>query len=417
MRCPSAAPPFRAFRSSAVTGRSCDRPRGVRDGTREVEDGVSRSWASVSSRSYWASPAKRIVSIVTADEIARRIVAEAVAPACAAGCAVRSASWRRELGGEVDVLFDLASVTKPFTAVAVARAGIAPDTPLGALLREACGTASETATVECLLAHRAGLEAHRPLYAPLLRNESVDMAAALHEAADARRSDAQGDVPPDGFAPLYSDLGYILVGAALARAVGARGAGEAIGELVLRPLGIAAAAGTVRDLKERGIDGPYAPTEDVEWRGGLICGAVHDENAWALTGLGGSGHSGLFATAEAVLTFGQAVLDSLDGLESALGKVDLHWLVRERPGGSLRAGFDGKSPAESSAGSRMAMASFGHLGFVGTSLWIDPENHTIVTLLTNRVRYGRNHFAIRAARPWAHDALWERAREISACHP
>jgi CubicO group peptidase (beta-lactamase class C family) len=60
----------------------------------------------------------------------------------------------------------------------------------------------------------------------------------------------------------------------------------------------------------------------------------------------------------------------------------------------------------------MATASFGHLGFVGTSLWIDPENHTIVTLLTNRVRYGRNHLAIRSARPWAHDALWERGREI-----
>jgi len=351
---------------------------------------------------------------VTADEIARRIVAEGAAPACAAGCAVRTKSWHREVGGDVDVLFDLASVTKPFT---VERARIAPNTPLGALLEEARGTASEHVTIELLLAHRAGLQAHTPLYAPRLRGESVGVAAALREAADARRADADGDVPSDGFAPLYSDLGYMLVGAALARAVGARDAGEAIDRLVLQPLGIAAAAGTVRDLKDRGIDGPFAPTEDVEWRGGLIRGEVHDENAWALTGLGGSGHSGLFATADAVLTFGQAVLDALGGHESALGSVDLRWLVRERPGGNLRAGFDGKSPAGSSAGSRMAMASFGHLGFVGTSLWIDPQNHTIVTLLTNRVRYGRNHLAIRTARPWAHDALWERAREISAGHP
>jgi CubicO group peptidase (beta-lactamase class C family) len=316
------------------------------------------------------------------------------------------------LGGDGDVLFDLASVTKPFTAVAVACAGIAPDTPLGALLSEARGTESERVTIEHLLAHRAGLEAHRPLYAPLLRGESVDIAAALHEAADARRSDAQGAVPPDGFAPLYSDVGYLLAGEALARRIGVRDAGEAIGRLVLEPLGIATAAGTVRDLSARGIRGPFAPTEEVAWRGGLIAGAVHDENAWALTGLGGSGHSGLFATADAVLMFGQAVLDALDGLESALGNVDLHWLVRERPGGSLRAGFDGKSASGSSAGARMATASFGHLGFVGTSLWIDPENHTIVTLLTNRVRYGRNHLAIRSARPWAHDALWERGREI-----
>jgi CubicO group peptidase (beta-lactamase class C family) len=351
---------------------------------------------------------------MTADEIARRIVAEAVAPNCAAGCALRTASWHREVGGDVDVLFDLASVTKPLTAVAVARAGIAPATTLGALLEEARGTASERVTIEHLLAHRAGLEAHRPLYAPLLRGESVDVAAALREAADARRVDAAGDVPPDGFAPLYSDLGYILVGAALARAVGARDAGEAIARLVLEPLGIAGAAGTVRDLKERGVGGPFAPTEEVGWRGGLIHGAVHDENAWALTGFGGSGHSGLFATADAVLAFGGAVLDALQGRTIALGNVDLHWLVRERPGSTLRAGFDGKSPAGSSAGAKLAITSFGHLGFVGTSLWIDPENRTIVTVLTNRVRYGRNHLAIRSARPWAHGALCSRAREISS---
>ena len=353
---------------------------------------------------------------MTADEIARRIVAEAVAPNCAAGWASRAGSWRREVGGDVDLLFDLASVTKPLTAVAVARAGIAPATTLGALLEEARGTASERVTIEHLLAHRAGLEAHRPLYAPLLRGESVDVAAALREAADARRVDAAGDVSPDGFAPLYSDLGYILVGAALARAVGARDTGEAIARLVLEPLGIANLAGTVRDLKGRGVGGPFAPTEEVAWRGGLIHGAVHDENAWALTGLGGSGHSGLFATADAVLVFGRAVLDALQGRTSALGNVDLHWLVRERPGSSLRAGFDGKSPAGSSAGAKLAMTSFGHLGYVGTSLWIDPENRTIVTLLTNRVRYGRDHLAIRAARPRAHDALWDRARDLSAGH-
>jgi serine-type D-Ala-D-Ala carboxypeptidase len=353
---------------------------------------------------------------MTADEIARRIVEEAVAPACAAGCAVRTAAWRQEVGGDVDAFFDLASVTKPLTAVAVARAAIAPETPLGAILEEARGTPSERVTIEHLLAHRAGLEAHRPLYTPLLRGGRVDVAAALREAADARRADADGEVPPEGFAPLYSDLGYILVGAALARTAGARDAGEAIARLVLEPLGIADAAGTVRDLQARGVHGPFAPTEEVEWRGGLIRGAVHDENAWALTGFGGSGHAGLFATADAVLVFGRAVLDALQGRTNALGNVDLHWLVRERPGSSLRAGFDGKSPAGSSAGAKLAMTSFGHLGYVGTSLWIDPENRTIVTLLTNRVRYGRDHLAIRAARPRAHDALWDRTRDLSAGH-
>jgi len=101
-----------------------------------------------------------------------------------------------------------------------------------------------------------------------------------------------------------------------------------------------------------------------------------------------------------VLTFGLAVLGDLERLE---------WLVRERPGGTLRAGFDGKSPAGSSAGSRLGPRSFGHLGFTGTSLWIDPDARIVVSLLTNRVCPTREHLAIRAARPWVHDALFDAA--------
>jgi CubicO group peptidase (beta-lactamase class C family) len=301
------------------------------------------------------------------------------------------------------VLFDLASVTKPMTAVAFARAHIDPGEHLGERLPEARGTASESVPLELLLSHRAGLDAHRTLYAPLLRGEAVDVAAALREAADARRTDAQGAPPAaEGFPPLYSDLGYLLAGVALARAVGARDAGEAIGRLVLEPLGIADRAGTVRDLAARGVHGPFAPTEAVDWRGGSVVGAVHDENAWALNGLGGSGHAGIFGTVDAVLTFGLAVLD---GIRTGA----LEWLVRKRPGGTLRAGFDGKSPEGSSAGTHMGPRTVGHLGFTGTSLWIDPDAGVVVSLLTNRVCPTREHVAIRAARPWAHDALFDAA--------
>jgi CubicO group peptidase (beta-lactamase class C family) len=300
------------------------------------------------------------------------------------------------------VLFDLASVTKPMTALAVVRAHIDPATPLARWLPEARGTASENMPLELLLSHRAGLDAHRTLYAPLARGEPVDVAAALREAADARRADAPGVPPTAGFPPLYSDLGYLLAGVALARAVGARDAGEAIGRLVLEPLGIADGAGTIRELAARGVRGPFAPTETVAWRGGPVVGAVHDENAWALTGLGGSGHAGIFGTVDAVLTFGLAVLD---GIRTG----ELQWLVRERQGGTLRAGFDGKSPEGSSAGTRMGPRTVGHLGFTGTSLWIDPDAGVVVSLLTNRVCPTRAHVSIRAARPWAHDALFEAA--------
>jgi CubicO group peptidase (beta-lactamase class C family) len=329
-----------------------------------------------------------------------------VAPLVAAGWVRGDA---REVGGARDVFFDLASVTKPMTALAFARSGADRSAPLGDLVPEARGTASEQVPVELFFAHRAGLDAHRSLYAPLLSGVPIDVAATLRRAAEARRPEALGPPPPEGFAPLYSDLGYILAGQALARARGVRDAGEAITHVVLDPLGLSTQAGTARELASRGVHGPFAPTETVAWRGGEVRGAVHDENAWALTGSGGSGHAGIFATVDAVLTFGRAVLEGLEGAE------DLGWLVRERPGGTLRAGFDGKSPwpEVSSGGARMGSRAFGHLGFTGTSLWIDPDARVVVALLTNRVCPTRNHLGIRAARPWAHDALFERACQMT----
>ena len=165
----------------------------------------------------------------------------------------------------------------------------------------------------------------------------------------------------------------------------------------------------MRELEARGVPRTvtFAPTESVPWRGGRICAAVHDENAWkALTGKGGSGHAGIFATVDAVLAFGAYTLDSSTDPQFT-------WLVRERPGGSLRAGFDGKAIEGSSAGVRMGPRSFGHLGFTGTSFWIDPDAGVVVSLLTNRVCQGRDHLAIRSARPWAHDALFECAKDLA----
>jgi CubicO group peptidase (beta-lactamase class C family) len=352
----------------------------------------------------------------------RGMVAASVAPACAVGCSARApAGWRRDVGGDAELLFDIASVTKPMTAVAAARAGIARETRLGHWLAEARGTPSEEVPLELFLAHRAGLVAHQALYAPLaqgpLEGRRVDRSEALRQAALGRREDAVGTAPPEGFAPLYSDMGYALAGEAIARAVGAADAGEAIGRLVLEPLGVAGRAGTVRELAAQGITGPFAPTEDVAWRGGLVRGAVHDENAWALTGYGGSGHAGIFATVDAVLAFGEAVLDALGEGAIAWPGADLGWLVRERPGGTLRAGFDGKSPVGSSAGRLAGPRTVGHLGFTGTSLWIDPDAGAVVVVLTNRVSPTRANTAIRDVRPRVHDALFEHAREMRGVLP
>jgi CubicO group peptidase (beta-lactamase class C family) len=354
-----------------------------------------------------------------AQAIAESLVGGGVAPDAAVGWAVRTpAGWVREVGtasrhARVDgaPIFDLASVTKPMTAVAVASGEhLTPEMLLGEALAEAENTPSQCASVELLLSHRAGLRAHVALFeAALAEPEArLDRRVALRRAAEARREDALGPLPPEGFSPVYSDLGFVLVGEALARAERARDAGEVIEQRIARALG-REDLGTARSLglchgvrfRER-----VRPTEVVPWRGGEIRGMVHDDNAWALTQDGGSGHAGIFGTADAVLDFGCAVLDVLERGEGPFRGADLGWLVQPRHGGTLLAGFDQKSEVGSSVGSVAGPRTFGHLGFTGTSLWIDPDAGAVVTVLTNRVSPSRESTRIRAARPVAHDALF-----------
>ncbi len=342
--------------------------------------------------------------------VARRLVAEGVAPMAAAGYLKEGRA--PVIGGECAALFDLASLTKPMTALALARAGVPRETPLVELLPEVVGTPSAELPLELFLSHRAGLIDHLPLYGPLRDGGSVDASEALLAAATGRRPDARGSPGPGGFPPIYSDLGFILAGEALARVTSATDAGEAIERLIAEPLGLADELGTSRGLRARGVDlqRRAAPTELVTWRGGVVLGAVHDENAWALTGLGGSGHAGMFGTIGAMLRFAEAALSACSPGPSSRDLLGFPgqgpgWLVRERPGGPLRAGFDGKSTEGSSAGSRLGARSFGHLGFTGTSFWIDPDARIAVAVLTNRVHPTRDNVKIRAARPLAHDAL------------
>lgn len=361
----------------------------------------------------------------TPDDVAARIVAEGVAPHAAAAWGARRSDGRWELsaGGSTEAFFDLASLTKPMTAIAVARSAMRPIAmryrKLGTILSAARGTPTEDATVELLLAHRAGLEANAPLFRPMQEGRTVDLEEALIEAARARRSDAKGPIPPEGFAPVYSDLGYLLAGEALARELEAPDMGDVLARLVARPLGVADKLGSARTLESLGDRARFTervvPTEVVAWRGGEVRGRVHDENAFALRGDGACGHAGMFGTVDAVLAFGVAAFEAIERGEGPLATGDeVDWLVRPREGGTLRAGFDGKSEGgTSTAGQRAGPRTFGHLGFTGTSLWIDPDAEAVAVLLTNRVHPTRDNAAIRAARPRAHDALFGMAAEAA----
>lgn len=354
-------------------------------------------------------------------EIARQfVILPGVAPAAALAVAWRGArgfefAWGSAFRDErpefdADVFFDLASVTKSFVASCVARlvrkGRLSFETPLQEVLPEARGSATGTSTIAQLLSHRAGLEAHRALFAPLLSGLPFDRGAAIAEAIRARRSECLEPAAADGHAPLYSDLGFALVGLALERLEGLSLA-ELLDREVCLPLGLA--AGSAGLLSSRGcrFRQRCMPTETVPFRGGELCGVVHDENAWALSGHGLSGHAGLFGTAASVTRFGAALLDAWHGRSQAwLDRRSLLPLLQERPGGTLRAGFDGKSAEYSSAGAAAGPRTFGHLGFTGTSLWCDPEADRVAVLLTNRVCPTRNNPRIRLARPAVHDALF-----------
>jgi CubicO group peptidase (beta-lactamase class C family) len=367
----------------------------------------------------WLSSLKRL---------ATELVEKGVAPAVVVVAALRDAGqWRSEAGAAgrlsaarnvcsttPDTWFDLASITKPVTALAAARLARAGKIGLGAKLREflpeVASAPAANATLEQLLAHRAGLEAHRRFYRHLMDGKTVDRRAALLEAASSRRA-APG---PDGtFDPIYSDLGYLLLGEALRRAAG-RPLDDVLDSEVIAPLRLA--MGSARRLRARdaNFDRAVAPTEMAPWRGGIVRGFVHDENAWCWSGEGASGHAGLFGTARAVAQLGEAVVDALHGrLDSFLTRDEIGSLVKPRPGGTMRAGFDGKSPQGSSAGTRFGPSTVGHLGFTGTSLWCDVDREWVGVLLSNRVCPSRDNDLIRSLRPFAYDRIaeWaERAR-------
>ncbi len=253
----------------------------------------------------------------------QRVIEAEVAPAATAGFALSTGpavvGAAGCLPGAVAVtprtIFDLASVSKPVVACALLRLAsrgvIDLQQRLGDVLPEARGSRSEHARLELLLSHRAGLEAHRSLFAPIFAGRALWRAGALRCAADARRPECHGDELGE-FPPVYSDLGYLLVGAAIEHVTGAP-LDETIEREVSEPLGLE--LGSARQLRRRrrSFDDDVAPTEFVRARGGCVRGVVHDENAWALSGHGCCGHAGVFGTVSDVLGFGRAVLEALGG--------------------------------------------------------------------------------------------------------
>jgi CubicO group peptidase (beta-lactamase class C family) len=202
---------------------------------------------------------------------------------------------------------------------------------------------------------------------------------------------------------VYSDVGYMVLGFVVERLMNQSLAdfcqSRIFGPLHACPLGYRGQ----NSQEEMGSEiGECAPTEQDPWRGRLLQGEVHDENAFALGGI--AGHAGLFGTAEAV---GQATQAWLEGYQGIPGVFDSQLVKRfatAQPGTSWALGWDTPSQP-SSSGQWFSPESFGHLGFTGTSIWIDPIRELEVIFLSNRVHPTRDNHAIKAFRPRLHDAI------------
>lgn len=332
-----------------------------------------------------------------------RIVEAALADGAAPGAAVAVGRWGRIVHlkgyGRTDhapeapavddsTLWDLASLTKVVgtttAAMLLEEEGLLDiDRPVREYLPEFDAPDKRDITVRMLLVHTGGLEAFAPLW-QTLRGPEAYLAEINRRPIEA----------PPGSRMRYSDWDFVLLGMIVERL-----AGEPLDVFLERrvwtPLGMRDTGFNPSDALRPRI----APTEIDTLRGGLVHGFVHDENAWALGGV--AGHAGLFSSARDLAAFATMLLaGGRAGDDWLIAPATLaRWTARQERGSSRALGWDTPSPP-SSAGRFFSPRSFGHTGFTGTSIWIDPERGVFVVLLTNRVNPARDnqkHIPLRRA--------------------
>ncbi|MBO3801182.1 MAG: serine hydrolase [Thermoproteota archaeon] len=295
-----------------------------------------------------------------------------------------------------DTLFDLASLTKSLaTSIIVMKlveeGSISLKEKASSVIKEFRNSEKDEIRIWHLLTHTSGLPAWEPLYRGHKGREIIEASinAFLHGK------------PGERF--VYSDLGYIVL-MEIAERVTGKSFNKLFNEFVVEPL----------ELKNTMFNPPselkdnVAATEDCKWRGKLLVGEVHDENAYALGGV--SGHAGLFSNALEIAKIAQMLLNKGSyGEKEILSEESVETMTKDwisYIGGGYGLGWvinDTNEPC--SAGELMSREAFGHTGFTGTSVWVDPKKELIVVLLTNRVHPSRSNNLIIEFRPKIHNLI------------
>ncbi|MFO8085479.1 MAG: serine hydrolase [Desulfobacterales bacterium] len=304
-----------------------------------------------------------------------------------------------------DTIFDLASLTKPLAAATSIMALITDkmlviEDSLSGLLTEFESSDKKDIRIDHLLTHTAGLPDYHPFFEHLEKFPANERKAKLRQLL--LNVPLKNEV---GKKTLYSDLGFMMLEWVIGCLAGCS-IDRYVKHKVFDPLGLSNLF--YQNVHEKRKRSDYAATEICPWRKTLIEGIVHDENAFAVGGIGA--HAGLFGTAQDIYRLLKHLLliysdSSFKGLFSS--ELVKKFLLKY-DGLDRTLGFDTPSQNRSSSGSLFSDQSVGHLGFTGTSFWIDLQRSIIVILLTNRVHPDRNNQKLRNFRPVLHDAIMYR---------
>ncbi len=292
-----------------------------------------------------------------------------------------------------DTLYDLASLTKPLATTLVfmrlfEEGRIGFDDVIGRFF--SCGPDKSDISMADILRHRAGFTAHEPFFERL--GPGDDICNAILENPLAHQP---------GRATLYSDLGFILLGRILEMA-GGRPLHEQAAD-IYEEAGIPGTIGYLAAIG--GHDKKFCACQYSSFRGRVAAGEVSDDNCFFMGGV--AGHAGLFGDVAAVTAMCVRLLDIWQGRSSLpFSRETVNMFMKKGPHGR-GLGFDHPEKTGSAAGSLLSRSSAGHLGFTGTSFWIDPDNDLAVVLLTNRVHPDSSNEKIKEFRPWFHDRVFQ----------
>jgi CubicO group peptidase (beta-lactamase class C family) len=319
-----------------------------------------------------------------------------------------------------DTVFDVASLTKVVVTTTlvmqlVDKGLLDVDRRLSHIFQTFGIYGKERMTIRHLLTHTSGYPATAPYYKQIARADRAERAGMMTSrgAVESVYNEffrAKIDHLP-GKVTKYSDIGFILLGNAV-EVVSGTSLDKLARQQVFRPLGMANSGYIdLTTLKRRGLQpvtDAIAPTAQCSWRGRMLCGEVHDDNAWAMGGV--AAHAGLFTNAIDLHLFASELIRCFKGQSDFISKETLRqfWCRDQTdPQSSWALGWDTPSGSDSAAGRLMSRHSVGHLGYTGCSLWIDPEAELDVILLTNRIHSATDSRSIQSVRPLIHDLVVE----------